>query len=500
MEYRFYYDESEHSRVINFSTVTGETYYDGFLAVIIGWRNDHEIVFEKRYHDFEETYANRKKKGELKSGTIKPKQLVHGFASLNEANVKLIGDFFSIFDANSYIYLSYASKMEYVIRQIFKSYHNSFCFDMDAVRYSIVKTIVTYRPAEVIESLYKSPAAFVAALKSFLTNRIKRNRENLELKSQENTAFESILFILNDVDVPHSLVWDYHLPFVGFNNFLCSKGIHDYSVLLDKEGEAGVESNTLVAAKEAGLKNCNEANSIDHVGIRIADILVGTVGKLMKSLYHSLTPPQGCTHVMKTLLDKEWFRLTDKQLQLYKQLYRIMLRINNDWYKIFAGNYSDDLASFLGLLEFMNHFDSAKDIEQDIDMQPEYYNSHICRRLETHFKRMRNKLPIEPVSEDTEEYFRNRRGAKVYYDAARQPLLKLVEGSNVVTVLSVGIVKSGIPLVTIEASPENLCYRLPIQLSEWAMTVVAMANVGEELFPADVVFTKAENCIYADIT
>lgn len=104
MEYRFYYDESEHSRVINFSTVTGETYYDGFLAVIIGWRNDHEIVFEKRYHDFEETYANRKKKGELKSGTIKPKQLVHGFASLNEANVKLIGDFFSIFDANSYIY------------------------------------------------------------------------------------------------------------------------------------------------------------------------------------------------------------------------------------------------------------------------------------------------------------------------------------------------------------------------------------------------------------
>ena len=127
MEYRFYYDESEHSRVINFSTVTGETYYDGFLAVIIGWRNDHEIVFEKRYHDFEETYANRKKKGELKSGTIKPKQLVHGFASLNEANVKLIGDFFSIFDANSYIYLSYASKMEYVIRQIFKSYHKHRC-------------------------------------------------------------------------------------------------------------------------------------------------------------------------------------------------------------------------------------------------------------------------------------------------------------------------------------------------------------------------------------
>ena len=34
MKYCFYYDESEHSRVINLSTVTGETYYDGFLAAI----------------------------------------------------------------------------------------------------------------------------------------------------------------------------------------------------------------------------------------------------------------------------------------------------------------------------------------------------------------------------------------------------------------------------------------------------------------------------------
>lgn len=498
MEYRFYYDESEHSRVINFSTVTGETYYDGFLAAIVGWRSDYEITFEKRYHDFEEKYADRKRKGELKSGTIKPKQLVHGFASLNEANIKLVGDFFSIFDENSYVYLSYISKIEYVIIQIFKSYRNSFLFDMDAARYSIVKAIVTYRPAEVIESLNKSPAAFVAALKSFLTNRIKRNRENLELKSQENTAFESILFILNDVDVPHSLVWDYHLPFVGFNNFLCSKGIHDYSVLLDKEGEAGVESNTLVAAKEAGLKNCNEANSIDHVGIRIADILVGTVGKLMKSLYHSLTPPQGCTHVMKTLLGKEWFNLTDAQLQLYKQLYHIMFQINDDWYKVFAGNYSDDLVSFLGLLEFMNHFDSVKDIEEDIDMQPEYYNGWICQKLETHFERMRNKLPVESVNDNTEEYFRNRRGAKVYYDATRQPILKLVEGRNVVTVLSVGITKGGIPLVTVEASPENLCYRLPVQLSEWAMKMISMTNAGAKLFPAKVIFIKAENRIYAE--
>lgn len=338
MKYCFYYDESEHSRVINLSTVTGETYYDGFLAAIIGWRSDHETAFEQRYHAFEEKYADRKKKGELKSGTIKPKQLVHGFASLNEANVKLLGAFFSIFDENSYIYLFCASKIEYVITQIFKGYRNSVFFDMDAARYSIVKAIVTYRPREVIESLYKSPAEFVAALMTFLTNRIRRNKKNRELKAQENTAFEAVLYVLNNVDVPQSLAWDYHSQFVGFGNFLSSKGILDYSVLLDKEGEAGAESKTLIAAKEASLKNCEEADSIDHFGIRMADMLVGVIGKLMKSLYHSLTPTQDSPRIAKTLLSKEWFRLTDGQLQLYKQLYHIVFEINNDWYKVYAGN------------------------------------------------------------------------------------------------------------------------------------------------------------------
>ena len=162
-------------------------------------------------------------------------------------NVKLLGDFFSIFDENSYIYLFCASKIEYVITQIFKGYRNSVFFDMDAARYSIVKAIVTYRPTEVIESLYKSPAEFVAALMTFLTNRIRRNKENRELKAQENTAFEAVLYVLNNVDVPQSLTWDYHSQFVGFGNFLSSKGILDYSVLLDKEGEAGDESKTLIA-------------------------------------------------------------------------------------------------------------------------------------------------------------------------------------------------------------------------------------------------------------
>ena len=147
----------------------------------------------------------------------------------------------------------------------------------------------------------------------------------------------------------------------------------------------------------------------------------------------------------------------------------------------------------------MNHFNSAKDIEQDFDMQPEYCNSCICQRLKTHFEQMKNKLPVEPVKDQKKDFFRNRRGAKVYYDVDRQPTLEFTKGKNAFVVQSVGIAKGGIPLVTIEASPENLCYRLPVQLWEWAITLVSLANAGEDLFPAEVIFTKAENRIYADI-
>jgi len=60
-------------------------------------------------------------------------------------------------------------------------------------------------------------------------------------------------------------------------------------------------------------------------------MLVGIIGKLMKSLYYSLTPMQDSPRVVKTLLSKEWFRLTDEQLQLYKQLYHIMFEINKNY-------------------------------------------------------------------------------------------------------------------------------------------------------------------------
>ena len=49
--YNFYYDESEHSRIINLSTITGENYYDNFLTAIVGWDSDKEVEIKQKYLD-----------------------------------------------------------------------------------------------------------------------------------------------------------------------------------------------------------------------------------------------------------------------------------------------------------------------------------------------------------------------------------------------------------------------------------------------------------------
>lgn len=80
-----------------------------------------------------------------------------------------------------------------------------------------------------------------------------------------------------------------------------------------------------------------------------------------------------------------------------------------------------------------------------------------------------------------------------------QPILPLHEGQNKYYVLSVGFAQNGESLVTISENEEPGCYRLPGEYGEWAMTVVGMANMGEKLFPEDVVFSLVGGKYYVDI-
>ena len=462
---------------------------------------DRIALKQKINEDFENKYADRKdRNGELKSTTLKQKKFEYGFASLDKGNTQFIMDFLSIFDESTKLYFSVESKIEYLILQLFIGYQNNLIIDADEVKYSITKALVVYRPQNVIKSIYDNPEGFVEELKRFFRERIECNSLNIKLKDKENKAFENILYILNDISAIPELQWDYHMPFSGFMKYLQEEQIKNYALVLDKEGEQNEVSRTMQAACEMGLSNVTEENSKDNYGLRMADMMAGIISKLLKSLCDALHYHSVEEGTQKKLLDKKWFQLNEVQLKLYKKLYKIICEWDNVWYKSYAGIYSDDLVCFIGLLGYMAHFENKEQIiNEKLEMQGEYFNGYVCRQLSDYFNRRRSKLPIDLIDKNDEEYFLNRRGAKVYFDITKQPILQIAEGSQTEMVLSVGMDKSGAPLITISNEGEPICYRLPGELSDWALMAVGMANMGENLFPSQVVFTKEKNRYFADI-
>ena len=132
-------------------------------------------------------------------------------------------------------------------------------------------------------------------------------------------------------------------------------------------------------------------------------------------------------------------------------------------------------------------------------MQGEYFNAFACEQLERYFEQRRCKLPIEPVIPFDEESYLDKRGKKVFFDSRKQPLLPLYRSSQTFDVLSVGVDQKLTPSVTILNNGGSVCFRLPDELSEWACSVVGMAAMGMNLFPAKVTFSKMNGRYFADI-
>ena len=111
MQYNFFYDETEHSRKINYQTVTANNYNDNFISVIVGWLSEEEQCITDKYHAFESKYDFRKVDGELKSQTMKSKDFKLGFASINKHTIDFYDDLISLFDEKIITYFSVASKI-----------------------------------------------------------------------------------------------------------------------------------------------------------------------------------------------------------------------------------------------------------------------------------------------------------------------------------------------------------------------------------------------------
>lgn len=490
--FNFYYDETEHSRKINHRTVSASNYHDDFIAAAVGWDKFDEIEIEAKFRLFEDKHSRRTTGNELKSTTIKQGQLNNGFASLSKSTATLLNDFFDLFDERVFIYLSAFSKTEYVVRQVFAGYENSSFVDMDLLKYSVTKAIVTYRPEEVIRSLYAGPEEFLESLRYFLRRKIEADSVNIELKHREIAQFACILRLLENAEPIKTFDWDYGPTLATLKVFLQEKSICEYSLIIDRE------ARTAESARNLGFKHVSEGDSKELFALRMADLLAGIAAKLMKAMAKALTYRNAADEVRKQLLDVGWFKLTEERLAIYKKLHRIVMQSNNAWHKVSSGAYSDNLICFTTFLSFVDNFTSPRDIQGDLQMMPEYFNTAACAAMERHYAMVSDTLPVILASSDNSEYFFNQLGGKEYFDVSRQPCLEVGEHARTYNVLAVGV-RNGKALVTLEEDDKVVCYALPDRLHSWAETLVDFASSGVGLFPEKVTFTPINGELAADI-
>lgn len=93
----------------------------------------------------------------------------------------------------------------------------------------------------------------------------------------------------------------------------------------------------------------------------------------------------------------------------------------------------------------------------------------------------------------------NSRGAVVFMDESKQPVLEIPEGSITKRVLSVGVSPNNTPVITVQEGDGVICYLLPKLYESWCRTCVAMTMNGMDLFPSDVEFSFNHGKYAADI-
>lgn len=500
-KYKFFYDESEHSRKITKNTVNAVNFSTNFVAGVIGYIREDEKDILSDYLSFEKKYKNIFSVSELKSTIIKPSQIQYGFSSLNTYSIKLLQEYMDFFIKNKlHCYFSVINKIEYIIIQLFMLYKNSIFVDMDTLRYSISKMIDVYRPKPVIDAIYRNDGTLVIELVNFMKSQLKRNR-NLPHKEDENNIIKQLLQILNDYNRNFIIDWNYMIAFDGFKKYLEEKKIYSYELVIDQEGT----KNTILSANYVGLSNVYEKNSQISTGIRISDFFVGLISKFIKALDNDLHYSTEEEMMKKKYLSEQWFCISETHFQMYKQWQNIIVNQHKAFFKTYTGNYSDIFISFICLLNYISGFQNISEFQKiDVKTHQNDFNEMVVRVIYKKGEEIHKKLPFEELLDTQDDFYITKKGVKVYKDYSKHKFLFIPTDSKslgiIYNVLSIGFLGAEEqPCVTIQEEGKPVLYLIPNDYLDWAIICVGFAMSGDNIFPTRVKFLKKSNKYYAEI-
>ena len=390
IKYNFYYDETEHSQKMSFSTFNADNYSDVFTTVFIGLPENLQTNYEEKYILFEQKYINRFSKGELKSNTLKNELFKFGFASLDNKNVEFINDLLDLFDDSVKVIITSISKIEYVLNQVLESNfkNNLFAYNKNSLLYIVSKAIDCYKPKEVFKTLFDDSInndLQIYNLIEFFHQRIKYNYTIKDLKYSEIEAFKSAILLLQKTETIKVKAWNYQKAFEILNNYLQREKVIILNLYLDKEGTGNTEN----AAKLENFRNIIQIDSKNCFGIRMADMLAGLINKLLRAINKELAYDKEKKHIEKKSLTEKWFKINESQLNLYKKLSKV---INNPFFAYSI--YGDKAIYLINLIEFMSSLtliDYSKTYDNSSIINKELFDIIVYSKLKIYFEQFKDK-------------------------------------------------------------------------------------------------------------
>lgn len=497
IEYNLYYDESEHSRKITNETITASNFAADFIASVVGIPTiDNDA--KREYLDFEKRYKTFYGVSELKSSIIKKVKYKFGLKSFKKDDLNLIRDVFTYVNKNNFlVYVTCQNKIEFLVNQLLSLYPNDLFVDADLLRYSVTKIINQYMPRDVIDAIYNQNSDFTNNLKLFAEQLLEQNN-GLINKTPENEALKQLIIILDEYDKSLILDWNYKISFDGLSQYISEQNINVDGLYIDKEGDG----KTLSSAIDCGFKSSYEIDSKDCYGVRMSDFVAGIVSRFVVSIHDNLKYENIQDGRNLKFLDPQWFDIDEEVFSLYKLMTKVIVNQNNSWSKIWCSHYSDSLLYFICLIKYFDSFESFDEYKKRNNLDHSHYvNGGALNALQERFSLLQNKLKIEKIKpKPNVDYYMNSRGAICYYDFSKHSTLEISEKDKIYNVLSVGFFgKMEKACVTILENETPVCYLLPDELMEWAISCVGFANRGVNLFPSDVSFAIKNNKYYADI-
>lgn len=383
--YIFYFDESFHTRVITDKSIKADNYYNSYTSIGIGIQKNLKNKGLRNLRLFEEKYKKAYNVEELKSEVVSRKKYKNGIASFKTIDLDFYYDFFKLLHTNEFIYyISSCDKVEYLLLQC--DYKKSYYMNKYAMIYTLVKAINTYKPEIVMNDIFRKSPDLLDDLKLFFKEQIKMNG-NLKLKEKENMAFSQVLLFLDNIimnDVKYD--FEYHFTYCGLKELLNELGssIKETKVIIDEEGQGKI----LKSAKEIGFSNSIQLNSKKCIGIRAADIICGFVSRFMQGIYISTYNNPEEKYDKKHYIPIEWFKVNEKQFELYKMIARYLKKYSEVYYSTYISLYSDLLLETIGIIYYFDDYSN--------------YNDYLSTDLETHYEKC-NRIIVARLFENLTE-------------------------------------------------------------------------------------------------